>query len=217
MSTAGFGISGLLSLKMADGAPKYIHDSLKRLVDIALCSVGLLIAAPLIAVLGLLIKLSSKGPVFYVQERLGKGGKPFSIFKLRTMSIDAEAGGPKWATQGDPRVTPLGRFLRKCHLDELPQLVNVISGDMSLIGPRPERPCFVQKLQGSIPLYTARLVAKPGITGLAQVKHHYDRSIEDVETKLKYDLEYIHNACLLMDLQILALTVVKVVSGRSGS
>jgi len=217
MKSTSLGLTNFLTTTAARHSAGFTHDRTKRPIELALAVVGLVVAAPVILVLGIITRLTSKGPMFYVQERIGRGGKPFRMYKLRTMRVDAEAGGPVWSTPADPRVTPFGRFLRKTHLDELPQLLNVVRGEMSLIGPRPERAHFVNKLQRSIPLYTARLAVKPGITGLAQVKHHYDRSMEDVQTKLAYDLEYVRRACLLLDLQIVALTVMKVIAGRGGS
>jgi len=217
MKSTSLGLTNFLMTTAAKRSAGFVHDQAKRPVELTLAVIGLIIAAPVMLLLGIITKLTSRGPMFYVQERIGRGGKPFRMYKLRTMCLDAEAGGPVWSAPSDPRVTPFGRLLRKTHLDELPQLINVVRGEMSLIGPRPERAHFVSKLQRSIPLYTARLAVKPGITGLAQVKHHYDRSIEDVQTKLAYDLEYVRRACLMLDLQILALTVIKVVGGRGGS
>jgi len=217
MKITSFGLTSFLTNTAVRQAPEVVHDQLKRPFDLFVAAIGLLVAAPVLLVLAVIIKLTSKGPVFYVQERLGRGGKPFNMYKLRTMRVDAEKDGPKWCAQGDPRVTPVGRFLRKSHLDELPQLLNVLRSEMSLIGPRPERPCFVEQLKKDIPLYTARLAVRPGVTGLAQIKHRADQTIDDVQAKLGYDLEYIRRACLLLDLQIVALTAVKMVIGRSGT
>jgi lipopolysaccharide/colanic/teichoic acid biosynthesis glycosyltransferase len=193
------------------------HDDLKRPIELLLALVGLAISAPVLVVLGALVKLTSRGPAIYSQIRLGKGGRPFRILKLRTMVVAAEHGGPCWSAVGDPRVTALGRFLRKTHLDELPQLWNVVRGEMSLVGPRPERPHFVAELRRQIPLYVRRLAVRPGLTGLAQVRHGYDQTIEDVQAKLAYDLEYIRDAGLGLDTRVLALTAVKIVTGRGGS
>ena len=216
MKTTSFGLTNFLTTSAARRAPRSLHAQLKRPIDLLLGLLGLIVAAPVMLICGTLVKLTSRGPMFYVQERVGRNGKPFKIFKLRSMYADAEAAGPRWCGQDDPRVTPFGWFLRKTHLDELPQLINVVRGDMSLIGPRPERPCFVQKLRRAVPLYPARLAVRPGITGLAQIRHPSDQTIEDVQTKLGYDLEYIRRASLLLDLHILALTAVKVISGRHG-
>ncbi|MFO7899179.1 MAG: sugar transferase [Planctomycetota bacterium] len=217
MRTTSLGLTGFLTSTAARRAPASLHDQLKRPIDLFVSLVGLTIAGPLVLLLGGIVKLTSKGPMFYVQERLGLRGKPFRMYKLRTMYADAEAAGPRWCGENDPRITPVGRILRKLHLDELPQLVNVLRGEMTLVGPRPERPCFVDRLKRSIPLYERRLAVKPGITGLAQIKHHADHSIEDVQTKLGYDLEYMKRACLWLDIQILALTAVKVVARQGGS
>ncbi len=217
MDTASLGLTNFLPVAASRPGARHLREHLRRATELVLVLVGLFVAAPVIMLLGIIVRLTSRGPALYTQERVGKGGKVFRIYKLRTMRTDAEADGPVWAKEADPRVTPVGKFLRKTHLDELPQLWNVLRGDMSLVGPRPERPCFVEKLRANVPLYAARLAVKPGITGLAQVKHGYDRTIEDVQVKLGYDLEYIKRACLLLDLHILALTAAKILSGRSGS
>jgi len=173
---------------------------------------------PVTALLAAIVKMTSEGPAFYKQTRVGKDGKLFDIIKLRTMYVDAEARtGPVWCKDNDPRVTPFGRFLRRTHLDELPQLFNVLKGEMSLVGPRPERPHFVEKLKKEIPHYEDRLRVKPGITGLAQVRHKYDETIEDVKRKVAYDLLYIRRMCLMVDLLILLLTTRKIeVPGLTG-
>ena len=162
------------------------------------------------------IKIDSAGAVLYSQERVGIDGKFFRIFKFRSMKVDAEKHtGPQLATQNDPRITRFGAFLRKTRLDELPQLINVIKGDMSLIGPRPERPYFVEKYKREIPFYVNRLRAKPGLTGLAQVEGGYDVTLEDVKNKINYDLYYIdHGSSLLLNLRILLKTVWVVVTAR---
>jgi lipopolysaccharide/colanic/teichoic acid biosynthesis glycosyltransferase len=181
-----------------------VKEVLDRLAAIA----GLVIFLPVLAIIGLIIKFTSKGPVFYVQERVGKDGRPFGIIKLRTMVSDAEAStGPVWACANDPRITPFGRFLRKSHLDEVPQLINVIKGEMSIVGPRPERPLFVDKFKSQIPSYAERLRVKPGITGLAQVCHKYDETLKDVRRKVAYDLLYIQRMCLMVDVAIVFLTM----------
>jgi len=180
----------------------------KDLADRLLAIVGLLVFLPLFAVLALVIKLTSKGPVFFRQPRVGQNGKVFDIIKLRTMHSDAEQStGPIWAKPNDPRITPFGKFLRMTHLDELPQLLNVIKGEMSIVGPRPERPIFVDRFRNQIPYYSERLRVKPGITGLAQVCHKYDETLRDVKRKLAYDLLYIQRMCLMVDLAILFMTV----------
>jgi len=180
----------------------------KEVVDRLVAVAGLVIFLPVLAIIGAIIKLSSKGPVFYLQERVGKDGKTFGIIKLRTMVSDAEAAtGPVWACANDPRITPFGRFLRKSHLDEVPQLINVIKGEMSIVGPRPERPLFVENFKSQIPSYAERLRVKPGITGLAQVCHKYDETVKDVRRKVAYDLLYIQRMCLMVDVAIVFLTV----------
>jgi len=181
---------------------------LKDVLDRVLAVVGLVIFLPLLALLAVTIKLTSSGPVFFVQKRVGKDGRAFGIIKLRTMVIDAEqATGPIWAQENDPRITPIGRFLRASHFDEVPQLLNVIRGEMSIVGPRPERPVFVDQFTNQIPNYEARHTVKPGITGLAQVYHHYDETVRDVKRKLGYDLLYVKKMCLMVDIAILFLTL----------
>jgi lipopolysaccharide/colanic/teichoic acid biosynthesis glycosyltransferase len=161
------------------------------------------------------IKLDSPGPVLYRQDRVGKNGKPFSLVKFRSMHADAEEkSGPVWAARRDPRVTRLGKIIRRLHIDEVPQFINVLRGDMSLVGPRPERAFFVERLATELPLYKRRLKVRPGITGWAQVKHKYDESIEDVKVKLKYDLFYIENMSWRMDLKILFNTFYVMLLGK---
>ena len=188
---------------------------LKRIVDVIASVVGFVVIAPVLGAVALAIKVDSKGPIFYLQERMGRFGEPFRIFKFRTMVMKAEADGPVWAAgKNDPRLTRVGRFLRRTHLDELPQLLNVIKGEMSLVGPRPERPHFVQALNQEIPRYDSRLLVRPGMTGLAQVHYRYDASIADVKRKLRFDLLYVRRMCLALDARILAWTLLVVVTGR---
>ena len=166
-----------------------------------------LLAVPVILLTAVLVKLTSRGPAFYSQIRLGKNGRPFPIYKLRTMSQDAERhSGACWSIQGDPRVTALGRFLRKTHLDELPQLWNVLRGDMSLVGPRPERPEFVPTLEQAIPGYRDRLQVKPGVTGLAQVRLPADTDLDSVQRKLLYDLHYVRRFGFWLDVRLIVCT-----------
>jgi sugar transferase (PEP-CTERM system associated) len=187
----------------------------KRLVDVGGAAVGLAVSIPVITVLALVIKLTSRGPVLYRQSRVGQHGRVFTLYKLRTMRHDAEAGtGAVWSQPGDERITPFGRFLRRSRLDELPQLWNVFRGDMSLVGPRPERPEFVSSLIHQIPFYGQRHVVKPGVTGWAQVRYAYGASVEDAMEKLQYDLFYIKNLSLVLDLVIILETVKTVVLGR---
>jgi lipopolysaccharide/colanic/teichoic acid biosynthesis glycosyltransferase len=174
----------------------------------SLCAAALLLlASPVILFCALLVKLTSRGPAFYSQIRLGRRGRPFRIYKLRTMTHDCEkVGGARWSTPGDPRVTPVGRFLRRTHLDELPQLWNVLKGDMSLVGPRPERPEFLPGLERVIPRYRERLSVKPGVTGLAQVRLPADTDIASVRRKLAYDLHYLRTFGLWLDLRLVLCT-----------
>jgi sugar transferase (PEP-CTERM system associated) len=189
----------------------------KRLLDIGASTIGLLLAAPIMAVVAVLVKLSSSGPALYHQTRVGQHGAVFTIHKFRTMRTDAEAAtGAVWATAGDTRVFPFGRFMRRTRLDELPQLWNVLRGEMSLVGPRPERPEFVAQLAERIPFYGQRHVVKPGLTGWAQVRYSYGASIEDTMEKLQYDLFYIKNLSIALDLYIMWQTV-KIVILRRGS
>ncbi len=168
-------------------------------------------AVPLMLLAAVLVKLTSRGPVFYSQTRLGLRGRPYKIFKVRTMYHDCERdSGPKWSTAGDPRITPVGRFLRRAHLDELPQLFNVLRGEMSLVGPRPERPEFVPQLERAIPHYRDRLLVRPGVTGLAQVQLPADTDLESVRRKLTYDLYYVREQGLWLDLRIVLSTALKV-------
>jgi len=190
-------------------------DRFKRISDIFLAILGMTITSPLMIFAAILIKLTSPGPVVYKQNRVGKDEKIFRIYKLRTMRNDAEKNtGAVWAKANDSRITPVGRILRKTHLDEFPQLLNVLRGEMSIVGPRPERPEIVRDLKTIILDYEKRLQVKPGITGLAQVWHKYDETIQDVKKKIKYDLLYIRKMCLLVDLRILANTIAVVLTGR---
>lgn len=215
----------------------------KRTIDVLGASFGLVISIPLWIVIPLAVRLDSKGPVFYSQVRVGRNrrwksrrgvlidslerringnrrqqtgrGKPFRIVKFRTMYQDAERqSGPVWATHDDPRITRIGRILRKTRLDEVPQLFNVLIGDMSLVGPRPERPYFVERLDGTFENYRKRFKVKPGITGLAQVEHKYDESLDDVNFKLKYDLTYIRNWNITQDIKIMLKTIVVVLTAK---
>lgn len=191
--------------------------SYKRFFDIVMSGIGLVIAAPLFPLIALAIKLDSKGPVFYRQLRVGEGEVEFSVYKFRTMCHDAEQDGAAvWAKQNDPRVTRVGRFLRKSRLDEIPQLFNVLKGDMSFIGPRPERRAFVERLKDAIPFYSTRHFVKPGITGWAQVCYPYGASDEDALEKLRYDLYYIKNYSILLDFRIILDTIRVVTSGFGG-
>jgi sugar transferase (PEP-CTERM system associated) len=188
----------------------------KRVLDVACAATGLLIILPFLPFIILAIKLDSPGPVLFRQERVGEREKNFILFKFRTMGVDAESGtGAVWAQKEDPRVTRVGNFYRKSRIDEIPQLFNVLRGDMSLVGPRPERPEFIEKLKPIIPYYSERHVVKPGATGWAQVCYPYGASVEDALEKLRYDLYYIKNLSLTFDMMII-LETVKVVLFRRG-
>jgi lipopolysaccharide/colanic/teichoic acid biosynthesis glycosyltransferase len=220
----------------------------KRLVDVAVSSILLILLAPVMLAIAVLVRLTSPGPAIFRQTRVGLNlrskssdrrrrregpppetgerrepgtdrrtrhsyGRRFTLYKFRTMRIDAEKNGAQFATEGDPRVTPIGRFLRRSRLDELPQLWNVLKGEMSLVGPRPERPEFIEELSEEIPDYLARLGLKPGLTGVAQVVNGYDNEIESFRRKVAFDLLYLQNCCLRNDLKVLLRTVRVVLTG----
>jgi lipopolysaccharide/colanic/teichoic acid biosynthesis glycosyltransferase len=210
-------------------------ESLDRAINITLASIGLVLAAPIMLVFAVLVKLTSPGPIFYAQARVGLdrrrtarrpsvydrrtrdlGGRPFMILKFRTMRIGAEQNGAVWAVRSDTRVTPAGRLMRKYRIDELPQLVNVIRGEMNIVGPRPERPSIFSQLCDDIAEYPLRQRARPGITGWAQVNQAYDTSIDDVRTKVRYDLEYIERQGVAEDLMIMARTVPVMIFRKGG-
>lgn len=211
----------------------------KRIIDVVISAIALVVLAPVMLLVALLVKLTSPGPAIYSQVRVGLNqrrphrdrrrperskassdrrqetgyGKPFVLYKFRTMRIDAEKDGAQLAVKGDPRVTPIGRFLRKTRLDELPQLWNVLKGEMSLVGPRPERPVFIEQLQEEIPDYINRLGLKPGLTGLAQIINGYDTDINSIRRKVALDLLYLQNCCIKNDLKILFRTIKVVING----
>jgi len=188
------------------------YRSMKPKFDRTVGLILLVAFAPVIGLAALLVKLTSRGPAFYKQERVGEHGRIFNIIKVRTMRDDAETkSGPVWADAHDSRVTLVGGFLRRTHLDELPQLVNVVRGEMSLVGPRPERPHFVQQLRERIPGYDQRLAVKPGITGLAQVRAGYDHALRDVRRKVKLDTMYAQRMCWWVDFIIIVRTMGKFV------
>lgn len=176
--------------------------------------IGALLSLPIVIVTAILIKLDSRGPVFYKQERVGKNGKPFTLIKFRSMRVDAEKSGPVWASKGDDRTTRVGRVMRKIRVDEIPQFWNILRGEMSFVGPRPERPHFVAQLAQEIPYYEQRHLIAPGLTGWAQIKYPYGASIEDARQKLQYDLFYIKNYSLVFDAIILFETIKIILFGR---
>ena len=180
----------------------------KRAFDMVASITLLVLSLPVMVIAAVAIRLDSPGPVIYRQQRVGLGGKTFNILKFRSMRVDAEQDGkPQWAQTGDSRVTRIGRFMRLTRIDELPQLFNVMAGQMSLVGPRPERPYFVEQLVAQVPFYAARHSVKPGVTGWAQVRHKYGASVDDSADKLEYDLYYVKNHRLLFDLLILFYSV----------
>jgi lipopolysaccharide/colanic/teichoic acid biosynthesis glycosyltransferase len=215
--------------------PPPATSPLHRALNLLFALAALILLLPVMLVTALLVRLTSPGPVLYTQTRVGLdrrlprasndnhrrqrdlGGQPFTIYKFRTMRVDAEhQSGAVWAQQGDPRVTPLGRLLRQYRLDELPQLLNVLRGDMNIVGPRPERPTIFAELREHIAEYPLRQRAKPGITGLAQINHHYDRSLDDVRTKVHYDLEYIRRQSVAEDFRIMLKTLPVILLRRGG-
>ncbi|MGH7713270.1 MAG: sugar transferase [Gemmatimonadaceae bacterium] len=206
--------------------PRSRGESLNRALNVALAAAGLFVMLPLLIVIGIVIKATSRGPILYAQTRVGLdrrwrrtlamhdrrirdlGGAVFTIYKFRTMRVNAEAkSGAIWAKENDPRVTPLGRYLRVLRLDELPQLWNILRGDMNFVGPRPERPSIVARLQRDIADYGSRHRVRPGLTGLAQINQQYDACLDDVRTKVRYDLDYLRTQSLLLDVRIMLRTV----------
>lgn len=183
------------------------YDSLKRASEFIGALVIGIVLLPFEILIALLVTLTSRGPVIYKQIRVGEKGKNFTLYKFRTMRVDAEKDGAQWATKNDQRTTPVGGFLRKSHLDELPQLWNIVRGDLSFVGPRPERPEFVEKLEARIPYYEARLFIKPGVTGWAQIHHRADLTDEDVAEKLQYDIYYLKNRSPVLDWAIILKTI----------
>lgn len=214
--TAGdtLGLSAVTSSR-ADLDPTRVIDSMfsaKRFLDYTLSAILFVVTAPIVLVVMLLVKVTSRGPAIYSQTRLGMGGSEFQIHKIRTMWVDAEKhSGPTWSVPGDDRITPVGRFLRKSHLDELPQLWNVLRGEMSLVGPRPERPVIVSRLEQALPEYRHRVAVRPGVTGLAQVQLPPDTDLESVCLKLKCDLAFIEMSNIWLDIRLILCTALKVV------
>jgi lipopolysaccharide/colanic/teichoic acid biosynthesis glycosyltransferase len=228
------GLPQVPSQQFPDLRPR--SEKVDRAVNVAIALIGLVLAAPAMLIFAALVKLTSPGPIFYSQARVGLdrrrsavvpspydrrardlGGRPFMIFKLRTMKIGAEKpNGAVWATRGDPRVTSVGRVMRKYRIDELPQLINVIRGEMNVVGPRPERPSIFSRLCDDIMEYPLRQRARPGITGWAQVNHSYDTSIDDVRLKVRYDLEYLQRQGVAEDFMIMARTVPVMIFRKGG-
>jgi len=199
--------SNLQAILPTSRYPTRLYWTVKWLFDMLMGVVGVVAAALLLPVVAVVQKIENPGPLFYRQVRVGRGGKQFTLLKFRTMIPDAEVEGPQWADEKDHRVTRMGKVLRRLHLDELPQAVNILRGDMSFIGPRPERPEFVAQLRQQIPFYEARCATRPGVTGWAQVNYRYGASAEDAMIKLQYDLYYIKHQSLLLDVVILVRTV----------
>ncbi|MDO6355736.1 sugar transferase [Caloramator sp. CAR-1] len=189
----------------------YIYEIIKRFMDIVLSIIGLVIGIPIIAFFSILIVLESPGSPIYIQERVGKYGKHFKIYKLRSMYKDAEKNGAKCADKEDPRITKIGAFIRKTRIDEIPQLLNVLKGEMSIVGPRPERPYFTYEFNEEIPGFINRLKVKPGLTGWAQVNGGYEMTPKE---KLEADLYYIENRSILLDLKIIFKTIKVVLTGE---
>ena len=210
--------SQLYGIPLIDIMPELMPEwekKLKRLLDVTISFLTLIVTMLLNILVAFAIKIDSKGPIFFRQERIGMNNRNFKIVKFRSMFQDAEKHtGPVWSQKDDPRVTRVGKIIRKLRIDEIPQMFNVLKGEMSLVGPRPERPYFVEQLSQQIPYYKRRLKVRPGITGWAQVKHKYDESVEDVKVKLRYDLFYIENMSLRMDIKILARTILVVLFGK---
>lgn len=190
-----------------NGFPSRIQSTVKRAIDLLVAAAGAILTAILAPLVWVALRLESPGPLFYRQTRVGRGGRLFELIKFRTMVPDAEAAGPRWAEEKDPRMTRVGRWLRRLHIDEIPQCLNILRGDLSFVGPRPERPEFVAQLEREIPFYRARHAARPGVTGWAQVNYRYGASVGDALIKLQYDLYYVKHQSLWLDLVVLVKTV----------
>lgn len=237
MNSSAQTLSDAMPVLRAPGRPLLsgIHDPAVRALNVGVAAIGLILAAPVMALVALLVKLTSHGPVFYTQPRVGidrrtgtptpeqlsrrrfdAGGRVFQIYKFRTMSADSDRVGQVWASGTDPRITRIGSVLRKYRLDELPQLWNVLIGDMNIVGPRPEQPSIFLDLRDQVARYQQRQRVLPGITGWAQVNHPYDQSIDDVKKKVAYDLEYIGRRSMVEDLKIMARTI-PVMVGKRGA
>ena len=188
-----------------------VYNVYSRILDIGLSLIGLIIGIPLVIIFGILIKLEDKGPIIYKQERVGKHGKLFNVYKLRSMRVDAEKYGAQWAQDNDPRILKVGNFIRKTRIDEIPQLFNILKGDMSIVGPRPDRPMFTMQFNDDIDGFINRLLVKPGLTGWAQVNGGYDMTPEE---KLQWDIDYIQSRNIFIDIRIIFRTVKVVLTGE---
>jgi exopolysaccharide biosynthesis polyprenyl glycosylphosphotransferase len=197
-------------------APSPFFFAIQALYSWILAFLGLVAVSPIMIITAIAVRVDSKGPILYRQTRTGRNGVTFELMKFRSMYIDAEKDGAVWATENDPRITPVGRFIRKYRIDEFPQFFNVLRGEMSLVGPRPERPEFIEMLSRQIPFYGERHIIRPGITGWAQINYPYGASIEDAKAKLSYDLYYIKNYSIFFDL-IIAIGTVQVVLWNKGA
>jgi len=234
ISTTSLADIGPVMFEMDEVTPRARSERIGRVVNLVVAVLALVVFSPLMLLVGLAITLTSRGPIFYRQTRVGldrrsrrnssherrrhdHGGKVFEMYKFRTMRADAEIDGRAvWAQKGDPRVTPIGRILRRARIDELPQLYNVIRGEMNIVGPRPERPTIFARLRADIPEYHMRQRVKPGITGWAQINQSYDACVDDVRRKVQYDLEYLQRQGLVEDLRIMSLTLPVMLFRRGG-
>ncbi|MGE5394902.1 MAG: sugar transferase [Candidatus Saccharibacteria bacterium] len=201
-------------LKISNGLMPVWQEKVKRLLDVVVSMLALFLFSPVFLILAVIIKASSKGPVFYSQERVGKFGKPFTIYKFRTMVKDAETNGPLLSSSNDGRITPIGQFLRRTHLDEIPQFVNVLWGEMSLVGPRPERKYYIDQIAGKAPYVTHLQKVRPGITSWGQVKYGYASNVDEMVERLQYDMVYLKNISLYVDFKILIYTIMECVKAK---
>lgn len=208
------GIFGAPLIEISRSIMSIGEHSLKRAIDIVASSLVLILFSPFYLAIALTVKLTSKGPAFYSHERIGWHGKPFNIYKFRSMNINAEENGPALSSENDPRITPFGKFIRKTRIDELPQFLNVLIGDMSIVGPRPERQFYIDQIVKQAPHYMHLLKVRPGITSWGQVKYGYAENVEQMVERLKYDVIYIENMSLLLDFKILVYTVLIIFQGR---
>ncbi len=213
--TRTFQLYGVPLIEISTQLMKPWEAIAKRMLDIVFSGCAMLLGSPLYFIIACAVKFTSPGPIFYGQERSGKDGKPFKMWKFRSMRTDAEKFGPQWAKVNDPRVTAVGRFLRKSHLDEIPQFWNIFTGAMSVVGPRPERPVFVEKFTQEVPYYSRRLKVRPGLTGWWQIQYEgYEDSLDEVRDRLKYDFYYIENMSFKLDIEIILRTAVRVFKGQ---